>query len=204
MRTITESYNVYKFEELTKEVQEKVIDRDRYYEVNEENFWSECIIEYWQEKLENIGFINSKIYFSGFSSQGDGACFDATVDLQVISNIMFYNSTDYKEARLWRSINIAAYNDRIENPTIYTINHHYSHENTRRINSPDIYLQECFFVDDIENAIVEHLESLRYRLCIEIYRELEKEYDYLTSDDYVRSYYSENQDIEFTQDGELY
>lgn len=40
--------------------------------------WAEMIITENQEKLEKNGFIDPKISFSGFFSQGDGACFDAS------------------------------------------------------------------------------------------------------------------------------
>lgn len=44
-----------------------------------QNEWYDFIYDDWKETLENAGFINPEIHFSGFWSQGDGACFDAAV-----------------------------------------------------------------------------------------------------------------------------
>ncbi len=78
MHTI--SINLYPFEELAPEVQRKVLERERSINV-EEAYWYEPIIEDWTEELEQRGFENTKILFSGFGSQGDGACFEANVNM---------------------------------------------------------------------------------------------------------------------------
>jgi hypothetical protein len=77
----TLSINLYTFEELAPEVQKKVIERERYINVDT-SFWYEPIIEDWTEELERRGFEQVKILFSGFGSQGDGACFTATVNIE--------------------------------------------------------------------------------------------------------------------------
>lgn len=43
--------------------------------------WHSCVLDFWEHALDQIGFENAKISFSGFWSQGDGASFTATVDL---------------------------------------------------------------------------------------------------------------------------
>lgn len=43
--------------------------------------WYEHVIDMWKQALDQVGFENAEIQFSGFGSQGDGASFTADVDL---------------------------------------------------------------------------------------------------------------------------
>jgi hypothetical protein len=78
MHTI--SINLYRFEELAPEVQRTVIERERSINVDDA-FWYEPIIKDGTEELEHRGFEQVKILFSGFGSQGDGACFEARLNI---------------------------------------------------------------------------------------------------------------------------
>lgn len=69
----------YSFEELDKELQKELIEQHQYEEMEWGN-WHEPIIEGWKDKLENLGYDNAEIHFSGFHSQGDGACFTCNID----------------------------------------------------------------------------------------------------------------------------
>ena len=80
MKKIT--INLYSFNELSPEIQKKVLDDNRTINVNYN--WHDFIYDNWKEKLTSFGFINPEIYFSGFYSQGDGACFDADIDLETV------------------------------------------------------------------------------------------------------------------------
>jgi len=65
-----------KFKELSKHRQAELIEAERNsFCESGDNFWSECVIEDWKEKLAELGFENPEIAYSGFSSQGDGASF---------------------------------------------------------------------------------------------------------------------------------
>lgn len=71
MRTQTETIEIFKLSELTEEAQKKALEK-----WNEHSeFDSQFIIDDYREILECIGFSDVKIYYSGFYSQGDGACF---------------------------------------------------------------------------------------------------------------------------------
>jgi len=78
MHTI--SINLYAFGELAPAVQKKVVERERYLNVDD-SWWYEPIIEDWTEELEHRGFEQVKILFSDFGSQGDGACFEARINM---------------------------------------------------------------------------------------------------------------------------
>src|SRR5574343_1879008 len=75
METITKQYNVYEFDELTNDAKEYAINHFRDLQ-SDDTFWSECIIDDAKTIGKLIGIDIDNIYFSGFSSQGDGACFE--------------------------------------------------------------------------------------------------------------------------------
>ncbi|OGP52437.1 MAG: hypothetical protein A3K30_05445 [Deltaproteobacteria bacterium RBG_13_51_10] len=85
----------FRVDELPEDVRQAVIDEYRDCNVDYEE-WSESSIEDFKKKAENAGFdIRTRteegfkgktyqkpaIYWSGFSSQGDGASFEADIDL---------------------------------------------------------------------------------------------------------------------------
>ena len=76
----TVSVNLYAFDELAPAVQQKVVERESSINVDDA-FWYKSIIEDWTEVLEHRGFEHVKILFSGFGSQGDGACFEARINM---------------------------------------------------------------------------------------------------------------------------
>lgn len=76
MRQVTQVYTVAKFSELDKSKQNKVLEK--LYDINvNDDFWSECLVEDYTEKLKKLGFYDIKFQWSGFWSQGDGASFSA-------------------------------------------------------------------------------------------------------------------------------
>lgn len=158
------------------EVKQKAIEKNRYINVDFDD-WYDFTIDDWQYKLEKIGFTNSKIYFSGFWSQGDGACFDSDIDLELILNNL--DLTDDEKNQILKL------KDDFDIMILQTNNSNlYSHEKTRYINVDDFYVEnddDKFLLNKLENLT----EELRYDLCKQIYKDLENEYDYLTGDDCV-------------------
>lgn len=72
--TIVKTY--LKFNELRKDQQAKVLDKLRYINVDHD-YWSESTIDDFKTELEDLGFSDIEVSFSGFWSQGDGASFTA-------------------------------------------------------------------------------------------------------------------------------
>jgi hypothetical protein len=162
------------------EVKNEAIEKNRYINVDDFNDWYDFIFYNWKEKLEKIGFCNAEIHFSGFYSQGDGACFDndshyfdldlllKNVDLAEEERERIYSLKGDFELTIERSISSG----------------HYCHEHTRYINI------DCLYIDNKDdetllNKFENLLEELRESLCIQIYQDLKNEYYYLTSDDAV-------------------
>lgn len=73
MQVITETKTVYNYEELSEAGKHKAlqdhIDCD-------DGFFADCVIEDAKEIAALMGWEIEKIYYSGFWSQGDGACFE--------------------------------------------------------------------------------------------------------------------------------
>src|SRR5512135_2350510 len=89
MRTETTTRTLYKFEELSEEAQQKALEKQAEFEG--ENFepdfdWYANIAEAFgldirqtrKTRMDNTHFYAPTIYYSGFWSQGDGACFEGS------------------------------------------------------------------------------------------------------------------------------
>lgn len=87
---------VYTFEELLEgekqgTITAKAVENAREWlaDANREGDWFEYVIdELWEPALEQIGFTNPDIQFTGFWSQGDGASFTASVDLDKLVDFL--------------------------------------------------------------------------------------------------------------------
>ena len=221
MRTI--QVKLYKFNELGKEAKEKVLEKHREWNV-EFDEWYDCLFENWKEKLDKVGFEDAKIEFSGFWSQGDGACFTAHCNMANLLSRYLHSKTLVNF--IMENVDMSA--------SIETMNHHYSHANTKNFQlnwdstqslakvlkapTADLPLLLGEDMDESDKNIYElrvkkqigpidmdklqeDLEEYRTDLCNEIYRDLEKEYNYLTSDEAVIESLEAN-DREFTVDGD--
>jgi len=195
MREETVVYKIFKFDELSKEVQEKVLDKNRHWNVEFFDWWCNVYDDY-KERLEAVGFEDPKIWFSGFSSQGDGACFDATVDSEKL--VKFFIEAGHDKYK--KLLRIAYNNIQI------TINSHgsnYSHERCRYINLELNNYRECPRLEKLVNEFEEDVEQLRLDFSREIYRSLETDYEWLTSDECVKESLEANE-VEFKEDGSIY
>ena len=192
MRTETkEIYTfIYTFEELSEKVQQKVIEKNRLINIDEAGYWYMCIFLNWQDRLAEKGFSDAKIWFSGFCSQGDGACFDADVNLDV-----FLADNKFRHLRKVKDMIFVSIK---KNSYAF----HYSHEKTRYV---DCYIDgpatgTTARLDALVEKLAETIESERYSLSCEIYRDLEDSYDSMTSDEAVKESLVEY-DYEFYKDG---
>lgn len=74
---------LYSFDELSSEAKETAIssfqEDDSYLDYE----WDEYTISDFKTILELIGYYNIECYFSGFWSQGDGACFSARFSKEI-------------------------------------------------------------------------------------------------------------------------
>lgn len=186
---------VYKFNELSDKAKERA--REWYRQGNLDYDWWSAVYDDAKECLAHAGFSIDDILFTGFHSQGDGACFNGSwsasdVDAQamrghaplddtlhVIADAMEKLATRYPEASL-------------------TVRHH-GHHNHEYCTRFDVELG-----DDTEtsteleaNLIETSRKAMRW-----IYRQLEKEYEYRMSDEVCDDEIIANE-YEFTESGNI-
>lgn len=172
----------YKFDKLPKTIKEKVIEKNRYINVDLDN-WSELHIEDFKKRLEKMGYENINIFYNGFYSQGDGACFIANI------NILKYIKGNLKNL-IKCGMNIFTIRE-VLNSDLYLdikINRygHYYHEKTMDIDF-NVYDDENpteekdKFLDDLKRYIL----AVSQKLAREFYQKLENAYDYLTSEEII-------------------
>jgi hypothetical protein len=164
------SYDLYRLDELAPAVQAKVLDRERCVNVDDE-WWSEATVSAWKGVLAAKGYEEPRILFSGFGSQGDGACFEASVNLGVWLS-------ERKPGGSYDRLLAAFAGDEVA----ITIRHAgrychaYSTEVVVSYDGGDARIDAE--IDEVRTEIVEDVVGLSQQL----YRDLEEEYFALTDD----------------------
>jgi len=184
MRTIRTK--VYKFDELTPEGKKKALEV--LYDINVEGFkWYDYTVEEQEEDLINEGFEDAEISFSGFSSQGDGACFDAKINVSKFCS-------DPRILRIAEESNFFIAKNSYSN--------HYSHERTRYVDDERPTSKRHTRINKALDDLSELIESKRMELSKKIYRTLEAEYEYRTSEEAILETIEAN-DYEFYANDKL-
>lgn len=198
MRTQIKEYTIYNYQDLlqNEEIKQKVVEKYSYINVDYAN-WHDFIINEWKLKLEELGFINPEISYTGFYSQGDGASFIADIDIKL--------AAQKSELFTDREINLlyTLWNYGLIEAAIRRTSHHYYHENTTTLEYYDGQLQANWtHIQKVVDRLWDYLEKTKYNLSKEIYRDLENEYDYLTSEAVILETLQAN-DYEFYEDGSI-
>lgn len=181
-----ETINLYKFEELKEDIKQKVIEK--YRDINVEyQEWYDGVFEDWYLKLKKLGYEDTKIYFSGFGSQGDGACFIAKV------NIEGYLSAHKLKTKFKKLLECA------DNISI-TITHNWRYYFASSTDVNFEYFEDDEKVESLLNQLETVIRSERETLGKEIYNNLDEEYYGLISDEAVKQAIQGN-DYEFMNDG---
>jgi hypothetical protein len=203
---------VYTINELSEEARDKAINHFRDYNTIDD-FWFEDMTEvrspyaqpyyqgFFQEQAEGSGFDMRAFYFSGFWSQGDGACFEAFVDYE---DYILKNKLGNRYRMLLSHVR------RDGGGLLIKTRGHYSHANTMYVEEADRYYNAA---DDTQRAydasekadaqaqelideILEHAQDL----ADDFYRQLEREYEYLSSDEQIIESLDANEML-FNEDG---
>lgn len=181
MKTITTT--LYKFSELSKEVQTDLIERNRDHEIHFHD-WHDPITEGFTEDMSEAGFAEIETQFSGFWSQGDGACFTGRVtDLRLFMKQFENLPQEVKDFDGAMEISIIKRGE--------TFASRYCHSNTIEANIEVYDIQMPDYIRAFENTITEwaRTQSDKY------YRDLEEYHDELTSDECVAGILEENGEI---------
>jgi hypothetical protein len=195
MKTV--SVNLYTFDELGEDAQQKAIEDNREINVDYHGWW-DFVYWPWEDKLEEMGFCEPEIRFSGFGSQGDGASFTAGVDIAKFARYHNYNR--------FRSLVMVQRNGWDVDARIVRVGHYYVHHNTIKgvVEGHGMYYSD----DEERTARVysqgEELEGYITEVVRQksklIYNDLREAYFALTSDEAVADTLRAN-DYEFLEDG---
>jgi hypothetical protein len=222
MKEVTTKY--FLFSELSDEAKKKAIKNNS--EICFYYGWDRNIIEEEQARLEELGFSNVEILYSGFYSQGDGACFTGELDNDGL--IKFMCGVDEKGVKLvdkYRAVYDSICGREEHNIHVnikITHSGHYYHEYMTSTNdyselqtgeemTGDLLKEWQAFMTFFDNRVYELgnnplTGSSRHGWLIDcnraIYKALENENDYLGSDESIIEYF-ENNEVYFTSEGEI-
>lgn len=178
------------FTELNTEQQEAAIETNRYYNV-ENCDWFDSTKEDFHYNLRSLGFDYATSYFSGFCSQGDGASFKTKyINIEtVLRNLKRW--TKYRALHeMIRGNDIEVYIEQ---------NGNYVHDNTMSIYASDLYINTTGIQDGLIESLLEDILEYAKRLARDYYGVLESEYYDLISDDSVKQALIDNE-MQFEED----
>lgn len=219
-RTYTEEKTVYKFAELSAKAQERALAYFRE-SACEDSWWYESVYSDCAEIFDRLGIVSERveswrnistgksgkrtvkpdISFSGFWSQGDGASFVGSWYYKrgMLKAIRAYAPNDSELQEIAEGL------QEMQRRTFYKLSarivrtdSHYCHENTVRFEFElDVYSWRAIS-DDVTGGV----ENYMRRLMRWIYRQLEAEYNYQTSDEAIMETIDANE-YEFDESGRL-
>lgn len=216
MRTI--EVNLYQFDELSESAKEKAREWYRNISVDCEN-----LLEDHEEDFETVGNLlgiefdkrsvprmdgkvnqHPKIWYSGFSSQGDGLCFEGTYSYVPANKIREYAPQDEELHRIADKLAEiqSLYNYQIH-ASITHQGRYYSASINCSVNDSEIdengneIEKELFASDD------DMIQQLLRDLMRWMYRRLESDYEWRNSDEVVDDNIRANE-YEFTENGDRY
>ena len=196
MKTITA--NTYTFSELS----DKAKDKARQYHHDaymSDGFWHECTIGDAKEVGKILGFDIDKIYFSGFWSQGDGASWAGGYEYAkgAPAAVASYTGNDVELVRIAKGLQDIQRRHFYKLVASVSRTGYYSHAHTMRADVED-RTDPYRDVSDAEEALLELFRDF----ADWIYKNLEKEYDYQTSDEAIAEAFDAN-GVTFDADGNI-
>ena len=184
--------NIYTFDELADDAKERAREWWRGGFLQDSD-WHIFTIDDAKECMTLLGFAVTDVLYTGFWSQGDGACFTGQWYAENVCPVAKMRAHSPKDAvllRLSRDLNALARKDK---EACATLKHcgSYCHENTIG-----------FSVDCRRDDTADALKELSREAMQWIYRQLEAEYEYLTADAQVDGAIRVNE-YEFTESGRI-
>jgi hypothetical protein len=210
----------YEFHELDGEAKDKA--RERLISAVTGYEWWQDVYEDAVEKGTALGFYIDDIRFSGFSSQGDGASWTGHVDMMVFIE----KHADKESASFGEDmILVELMRNEWANPKVHIVrrSYHYVHENTMTYEYEDWSLlvvnTNCLEQGVMEGANVKALfnsmdvdERVEHWLreveretkayAKQIYKDLEKDHDFITSDENLSEFAKFNEYL-FDEEGRI-
>lgn len=173
---------------------EKMLDKYRDWNV-EGSDWAEGVIEAFKERMIADGVDVDEVYWTGFAGQGIGACFEGSLD----NPVEFFDRHLHDQFPIVRKM-LKENSDAVS----WSCEHkgRYYHENSIHVSFDMLSPSEVFsytgdmvndamldrmdtVVDGYGDAVEEAITETMQGFMQELYSEIEKEFDYLTSDEAI-------------------
>ena len=197
-RTITETFKVFTIAELSETAKQKAYEEFLEHGLFED--WAEFVIDDAKTIGALIGINIDKVYFTGFSSQGDGACFAGSYEYAIGWKKALHNITQDRE--LFRI-----------GQELQNIQTKYFYKLSAKVSQSGYYMHSgCTSIEVTNNETGNYIEddsaaaeitSLLRDFMDWIYKSLETEYDYQTSEKaFIEE--AEANEREYYEDGTMY
>jgi hypothetical protein len=194
MKTITTT--VYNFDELSDKAKEKA--REWYRDGGFDYEWYDGVFDDAKTIGKLIGIDIKDIHFSGFWSQGDGACFEGTYSYAK-NSVKAIKEYAPKDTELHRIVRELADIQRKYFYQIYVAVKHSGHYYHSRSTEIEVELND-FDYQNAPTKVHDIITELLRDFMNWIYRQLETEYEYLNSDEQVDETIKANE-YTFDKDG---
>lgn len=177
---------------INSEQRERLLEKYRYINVEHDEWWG-CVYADFREDMKAVGINVTRMYFTGFWSQGDGACFEGRLD-DTLTYLDHHHKDQYPMIRKLLE----------HGGEVYARCEHrgrYYHENctefwvdadtlTGMLDCPTEFHETIAeqWQSQLEDEVKEFEETVieQWRTYMQdLYRKLEEEYDYLVSDEAV-------------------
>lgn len=186
-----------KFSALPRDQQDAILDKYRHFNV-EHTEWYESTYEWFTEDMEAIGIDVGRIYFTGFCSQGDGACFEGHVedwpkflkslgieDTMLANHFTGAATFSVKHSGFYYHEHCTSFSMDFQLPTDeYETEENFLYNYGTGCEVRDAVLIACLSKYDGNTLEAQFIEAFKDHMRT-LYRRLEEEYDYLTSDERV-------------------
>lgn len=196
---------IMNYKDLTDEAKEHAFKMFQEYLDSGDDNWYENTFCEWVDKLECVGIHTDyhQMFFSGFGSQGDGACFTGRINLKVFleahpeilrQHVDLYMSTVPFDVS---SEDFAEYVIKLTR-----LSNNYNHENTVHIGEWDVNCAEdkTEYFEFLLHEAEDDIEAQCREYMRQLYKDLEAEHDYQQSIDC----FLESVDYkDFDEEGEL-
>lgn len=199
MQVITETKTIYSFEELSEKVKEKALQE---HALHNDGFYAEHVIDDAKSIASLMGWRIEQVYYSGFWSQGDGACFQGVLQYAkgCSKAVKAYAPKDaelHRIAQAWQDLqkrNFYAISASVQHRG------HYYHSGCTVFDCQDSRNNSGY----LENEETEkELEKVARDFMNWIYKQLEQAYDYEVSEENFRELCNSN-NYTFLECGTMY
>jgi len=178
---------------LSQAMRDKLLERHR--DINVHDEWCESTYEQFKQESLEVGIDVERMYFSGFWSQGDGACFEGSVGdwgrfLTAIGKpewVPLVNGDEISFSCRHKGNYSHEYSVSYTSDLVCTNPH--EDEDDLRHHAWKALTKDGEFLIEAED---EFIEFFRKRMR-QLYKSLEEEYEHLTSDEEVVTYIVENE-----------